>query len=289
MAFITHQLLKHIGHHAGVRRSAVAGRGRQLWGGLLLLGNTSTGAVYVLLQKQFLRHGDRARRHHLWSARPVTLTAWIYCCSALSILIFVPLALCANLLESDFWQLDGDAAIPCGYAIGMSALSYSLISYANRYLQPSAITAFFVVQVLVATSLAYLMFHNELNNHELFGGLLIVLGLCFTVYANTGSAEPKSRNHDGYVNVPVCERADELEMENEIGWEVEQLRQHLGNELEALRDPNPVATVEEAYPHRALLKEVNALDDNGFRRHREVAVQKNVQHWEGYRIISSGK
>jgi drug/metabolite transporter (DMT)-like permease len=163
------------------RSSSTAGSGtaggKQVMGNLIIIGGCLSMAIYVLLQKKYVYaapEDDERRRR--WLQKPISLTAWSYCAGALSMLaISVPHA-CAS--PEILRGIPPDILIPLAYAVFVtSALGYALITYANSVLPASVTTAFWPLQVLVATSLASYLYGEVVSMADAAGGGCVIISM----------------------------------------------------------------------------------------------------------------
>ena len=65
-----------------------------------------------------------------------------------------------------------------------SALCYGLITWTNKHLSASIVTAFWPVQVLVTVILSLVVLHQPISGKQAIAGALIVLGLLLICYAS---------------------------------------------------------------------------------------------------------
>jgi len=133
-------------------------------GNIFLLLNCSCMALYINIQKVFIFRNDKepGAVGSIWVKNPVHITAWSYFFGAIAMIIT---ALVGNALKVEFLGFgdqDPDPFhIPKPMFVGLvyavfisSALCYGLITFANKHLPATVVTAFWPVQVPVAVILA---------------------------------------------------------------------------------------------------------------------------------------
>jgi len=152
-------------------------------GYILLFGNTSAMAIYVLLQKKFLFYKDEFGKD-VALYPPTTACAWSYGMGALIMgLAAVPYGI---VKPEVFTNLNTEFVIPLVYAIFISsALCYGLINYATSLTSATVVTAFWPLQVPTSTIESIFVFGEIPLWEEYIGALFIIAGLiaiCWVKY-----------------------------------------------------------------------------------------------------------
>jgi len=148
---------------------------RALIGYVLLLGNTSAMAIYVLLQKKYLYVKDiNGKDTPLY--RPITASAYSYGMGAFLLgVVSLPYGI---IYPQVFSNLTYEVLYPLAYAIFISSsLCYALISYAAYLTSATIVTAFWPLQVPVATIESFFVFGVVPLWQEYIGALFIMMGL----------------------------------------------------------------------------------------------------------------
>ena len=185
-------------------------------GNVFLLLNCSCMALYINIQKVFIFRNDKNEGDvgTIWKPHPVHITAWSYMFGAIAMIITAVVAFYLNIEFLGFGkgQATANFNVPRPMLIGLayavfisSALCYGLITFANKHLPATVVTAFWPVQVPVAVVLASCNvgifakpqdgsladddsgsdadaapagpFCETLTSMELMGGVLIAIGL----------------------------------------------------------------------------------------------------------------
>jgi len=160
-------------------------------GYILLFGNTSAMAIYVLLQKKFLFYKDEFGKDvRLYP--PTTACAWSYGFGALI------MALCAipyGIVRPTVFELNVQFVYPLIYAIVVtSALCYGLINYATSLTSATVVTAFWPLQVPTSAIESIFVFGEIPVWEEYIGGGFIIIGLfaiCYVKYRQENIPETK--------------------------------------------------------------------------------------------------
>jgi len=144
-------------------------------GYILLLGNTAAMAVYVLLQKKFLYvKGENGENKSLYP--PITSTAFAY---GMGTILMALASIPYSILDPRvFTNLTWQILYPLAYAIFISSsLCYALINYAASLTSATIVTAFWPLQVPVASIESYIFFGDQPGWTQYIGALFIVFGL----------------------------------------------------------------------------------------------------------------
>jgi drug/metabolite transporter (DMT)-like permease len=153
-------------------------------GYILLFGNTSSMAIYVLLQKKFLFYKDETGKD-VFLYPPTTACAWSYGFGALI------MALCAipyGIIKPSVFDLSSNIQFiyPLIYAIFIgSAMCYGLINYATSLTSATVVTAFWPLQVPTSTIESIFVFGEIPFWEEYIGAAFIITGLiviCWVKY-----------------------------------------------------------------------------------------------------------
>jgi drug/metabolite transporter (DMT)-like permease len=176
--------------------SGAGGGGNVLLGNIMLMCQCMCTAIYVLLQKKYVYDAplDDERRVR-WINKPISMTAWAYCSGAVCMFIIAVPYACFK--PGILTNIPLSVVIPLFYAVFVtSSLAYSLITYANSILPASITTAFWPLQVLVATSLASYFFGETINATDAVGGVSIVLGMLTIAWSNYQAVRTNARTVD---------------------------------------------------------------------------------------------
>ena len=116
---------------------------------IFLVINTICMAIFLLIQKHYIF--ERSKR---WAQYPISVTTWCYLFGALymGMASFYYVGKCprSESCHDNPWNIPQQAAIPLVYAIFVAAaLCYMLLSWSNKHVSPSVVTAFWPVQVSV--------------------------------------------------------------------------------------------------------------------------------------------
>jgi len=180
--------------------SGSIGQNQQFIGYILLLGNTSCMAIYVLLQKRFLYvEGKNGEEKTLYP--PITATAYSYGVGTLLMgLSCIPYGI---IKPEVFTNLTYEVLYPLAYAILISSsLCYALINYAASLTSATVVTAFWPLQVPVATIESYIVFGDKLIWQQYVGALFIVFGLVAVCAAKY--YQEKNEHDAGSVGKSYC-------------------------------------------------------------------------------------
>ena len=196
-----------------------------LLGEILLLGNCTCMAVYILIQKRYVFNNHASDS---WKNTPINVTAWSYMFGALfmgvasvycgvsdpSVFDLFPqsLAPCHSrqpntTTTTASWCNEHAGAkfnatvksmcicdnvdylsflIPLCYAAFVSSsMAYGFVSIANKYLPSTVVTSFWPLQVPAAVTLNYLVNAKTITLYQGVGGLLIAVALFMVVKANS--------------------------------------------------------------------------------------------------------
>jgi len=152
-----------------------SGGSQAFLGYILLLGNTSSMAIYVLLQKKFLFYKDEMGKD-VCLYPPTTACAWSYGFGALI------MGLCAipySIIKPSVLDLSNIEFIyPLIYAVFISsAMCYGLINYATSLTSATVVTAFWPLQVPTSAIESIFVFGDIPSWEEYIGGGFIIIGL----------------------------------------------------------------------------------------------------------------
>jgi len=151
------------------------GAGGSALGYILLLGNTASMAIYVLLQKKFLYvKGENGESKSLYP--PITATAYAYGMGTVLMgLACIPYAILDPKVVTN---LTYKVVYPLAYAIFISSsLCYALINYAASLTSATIVTAFWPLQVPVTAIESYIAFGDTPGWEKYVGALFIIFGL----------------------------------------------------------------------------------------------------------------
>eukprot|EP01134_Creolimax_fragrantissima_P003142 CFRG3142T1 len=128
----------------------------------------------------------------VYSNYPVTIVAWSYLFGGLFMTLccgmYIPLGMI------DKFQLAEDTWIPLLYAVSItSTLCYALISWTQKYLQPSLVVIAWPLQVPFVVILSFLFFGDQLAAMDYVGATLIVSGLIAVTWADNKSPRSITR------------------------------------------------------------------------------------------------
>jgi len=149
------------------------------YGYLLLLGNTSSMAIFVLLQKKYLYYKDESGRD-ISVYPPITASAWSYGVGALLMgLAAIPY----GIVRPHVFDLNVEFVYPLLYAIFISsAMCYGLINWAVSKTSGTVVTSFWPLQVPVSTIESYFVFGEVPLWEEYIGAGFIIIGLIVVCY-----------------------------------------------------------------------------------------------------------
>ena len=149
-----------------------------IFGYLFLLGNTLAAALLIVLQRKFIFQNSLSR----WRNYPIGSMAWIYFFGFISIGIS---SLYYINKPEKFQTITKETLFPLIYAVFItSALCYMLISWCNKEINSTLVTASWPLQVFVSVIMAYFILDEVLNAKEIAGGFMIILGMCLVLLAN---------------------------------------------------------------------------------------------------------
>eukprot|EP00668_Euglena_longa_P005763 GGOE01006802.1.p1 GENE.GGOE01006802.1~~GGOE01006802.1.p1 ORF type:complete len:329 (-),score=53.02 GGOE01006802.1:281-1267(-) len=151
-------------------------------GVLFLLCNCASMAIYIVMQKRwiFLPRG----RFSEWKEGGASVTAWTYVSSTAVVLVAVLAK--ATVAGTSILYVDRQALIPMCYAAVLnSALAYCVLTFSNKVLCPSVVTAFWPLQVPICLLLTHIFLPSAaaLTTCQSAGSVLIIAGLLSVVYA----------------------------------------------------------------------------------------------------------
>lgn len=181
-------------------------------GNICFIGNTICMATYVVLQKRLIFYEKKLDNseeeqeeipqlnffdhwcsvaednrivgiYYSWSKYPITATAWTYLFGA----IFMGIASIYYVVEdtSVFTSIDSQIIIPLLYSVFISSsLCYGLITFGNKHLPSTIVTAFWPLQIGVALTLSFLIFGTEMTYLQWLGCAFILLGLAGVTISN---------------------------------------------------------------------------------------------------------
>ncbi|KAJ7386995.1 hypothetical protein OS493_003957 [Desmophyllum pertusum] len=152
--------------------------GSHFLGCICLLGQTSSTAVYYIIQKKYIFN----QPHSIWKTQPMAVTAWSYFFGAM----FMALASLtyANQPEK-FTSFSKEAFYCLVYAIVItSSMCYLLLSWCNMQVPSTVVTASWPLQALFCAILSFIFLGNSLQLLECFGGGFIVCGLAAVLWSN---------------------------------------------------------------------------------------------------------
>lgn len=144
----------------------------QLFGNLLVLVNSFSYSLYLVLSKDLLSR-----------YKAITVAAWMFFFGFVEVLAF---DLVGALLSpsSVSWALEGLASAPTSswvrlvYVVCISTVgAYGLNSWALRFASMSLVAVYIYVQPLVAVVLAYFMLGERLHIEEVIAALFIIAGV----------------------------------------------------------------------------------------------------------------
>lgn len=103
------------------------------------------------------------------------------------------------LLKTSTFHIPPQTAIPLVYAIFVSsALCYGLITFANKHISGTVVTAFWPLQVPVAVILSHFVFPGEdLHGQEYAGGAIMIVALLLVCYANFEQEKADKKHNYG--------------------------------------------------------------------------------------------
>jgi len=158
-------------------------------GVLVLLGNCLCMATYVVVQRRAI-FGKPDAMFRRWAPHPVGVTAWSYLFGALTMAIASLTYVfpchaghCHTNNHPSQFHIPTAALPALIYAVLVSSsMAYGLITYANKYIPGTIVTAFWPLQVLVAVGMSFALFNEKLAYQQYIGGVLIILGLLLVTF-----------------------------------------------------------------------------------------------------------
>ena len=197
-------------------------------GYLCLLGNTASMAGYVVTQKRLIfyekecldinntnigcnkyitqnNNGSLLGIFHNWSNNPISVTAWSYLWGAILMGIACLYYVFTDL--SVFTSIDSHIIFPLCYSVFVSSsLCYAFLTFGNKYLSSTLVTAFWPLQIATAVLLSYLLFQDTISIMQWIGGGFILLGLSGVTISD----------HIIIKNNPITEEIEEHDEDIEI-------------------------------------------------------------------------
>eukprot|EP00668_Euglena_longa_P005766 GGOE01006805.1.p1 GENE.GGOE01006805.1~~GGOE01006805.1.p1 ORF type:complete len:342 (-),score=58.96 GGOE01006805.1:281-1282(-) len=119
-----------------------------------------------------------------WKEGGASVTAWTYVSSTAVVLVAVLAK--ATVAGTSILYVDRQALIPMCYAAVLnSALAYCVLTFSNKVLCPSVVTAFWPLQVPICLLLTHIFLPSAaaLTTCQSAGSVLIIAGLLSVVYA----------------------------------------------------------------------------------------------------------
>jgi len=148
-------------------------------GYLLLLGNTSCMAIYVLLQKKYLFYKDEYG-NDVKLYPPISVSAWSY---GMGALLMAVSTIPYGIYKPEVFVIETQVVYPLLYAIFVSsAMCYGLINYAVTLTTATIVTAFWPLQVPVSAIGSYIVFGESPSWEQYIGALFIMTGLIVICY-----------------------------------------------------------------------------------------------------------
>ncbi|XP_064403045.1 uncharacterized protein LOC135348687 isoform X2 [Halichondria panicea] len=171
---------------------------KQAVGYLCLVMETMLGAMYYIIQKKFVYQVEDCK----WKEYPMAMTgyAYLFGCvyEGLFCLYFVVTG------QFDAFHLPRQSVPALVYAVFMtSAFCYFLISWSNKYLPSSVMTAFWPVQVVTTAVTAYVLLGDTLTPTQLLSASVIIAGLAMVIYSNRVD-EKISKTGEGGIRLDSC-------------------------------------------------------------------------------------
>jgi drug/metabolite transporter (DMT)-like permease len=131
----------------------------QLIGNLVAIGSAFATAIYTILLNR-----------RSWDAEPLVLTSNIYLVASLVILPLTLVQGFGTFNLTSWLAVGGLVALP-------TLVGHSTVIYLSKRIRPQVIDTFTLLEPVVATSLAYLIFRQVPNSHQLIGSSLVLLSL----------------------------------------------------------------------------------------------------------------
>ncbi len=142
-------------------------------GNLLILGNASSYALYLVLIKPVMRH-----------YQAVTVMRWIFLFGSAYV---IPLTLSPALTEN-WTSIPVNIWLSIGYVIIFTTfLAYLLNNYSLRHIHPSTNSAFIYLQPVFASFIALIFQKDQLTLEEIFAALVIFTGVYFVISKPTNA------------------------------------------------------------------------------------------------------
>ena len=150
----------------------------QFLGCICFLGQTSSTAVYYIIQKKYIFN----QPYSIWKTQPMAVTAWSYFFGAM----FMALASLTYFNQPEkFTSFSKEAFYCLVYAILItSSMCYLLLSWCNVQVPSTIVTASWPLQALFCAILSFIFLGKSLLLLEFFGGSFIVCGLAAVLWSN---------------------------------------------------------------------------------------------------------
>jgi len=188
-------------------------------GEVLLFGNTTSMAIYLLLQKHWVfdhewaagsRGGGTLSAGALarWSKRPISLAAWTYFLASclLAVVVIISTAISPTFAPDPAHPHDRiprlhvarSVVIPLAYAALVSSfLAYAALTWANKHLPASFVASLWPVQVVTVAFLAFMLLGETPSAGEALGATLVVAGLLSVLWAGAQHLPRAGADDDG--------------------------------------------------------------------------------------------
>jgi drug/metabolite transporter (DMT)-like permease len=161
-------------------------------GDLYLLISDIVGSWWILLLKPL--YG----RYH-----PTVLAAYNYTVGG----FFMVVTAIVLRHESHYWHLSSSDMAVLAYAILIcSSMNYAIMTWANKYMEGTVFSLYGGLQPIFTAILAYCVLGERPALSNLYGGLLIFLGLMFTSYSQSQAKPPSGESDEQLLDKEGAER-----------------------------------------------------------------------------------
>lgn len=166
-----------------------------------LIIDTVAAAIYYTLQKKVIFMAPACK----WKDYPIAVTGYAYLFGSLFMGSFTLYYIWSGQPEQ--FIIPQHSLYALAYAVFItSAFCYFLITWSNKYLPSSIMTAFWPMQVLVSVITAYIVFGDKLSSRQCIGAFLVLVGLVLVVYSNRVEEKLASSHKDGNSTTALTER-----------------------------------------------------------------------------------
>ena len=134
--------------------------------------------IWILSQKRYVFQNPKSR----WKEFPINLTAWSYFFGAL----WMAIASFTTYPNKEKYHIESIHVVYCLlYAIFVtSALCYVLLTWSNKQVNPSFVSASYCLHVLYTCTFSYIVLGETLSMEAVFAGLIIISAMLMVTWSN---------------------------------------------------------------------------------------------------------